>query len=158
MCMARTAGCSRPGSSVWAWGRSPWPPRWQPPPPYQGRASAGGVWRSGASACCSLAVAFVALPVAALCLAWSFRRDPQWRPCAGVLLALALAAAVSLLAFMASLAPVFVSPGPPTLLGITQRILLAVYAAWLGVVAIGLLRASQARVAEPDSALSRGLC
>jgi len=55
-------------------------------------------------------VAFVALPVAALCLARSFRRDPQWRPCAGVLLALALAAAVSLLAFMASLAPVFVSP------------------------------------------------
>jgi hypothetical protein len=92
-------------------------------------------------------VAFVAFPVAALCLAQSFRSDRRWRPFAGILPALGVAAAVSLVAFMSSLAPALVSSGPPKLLGLTQRILLAVYVVWLSVVAFGILRAAQTRAA-----------
>ena len=42
--------------------------------------------------------------------------------------------------FMASLAPVFVRPGPPVLLGLSERVLLATYAAWLVAVGIGIVR------------------
>jgi hypothetical protein len=81
-------------------------------------------------------LAFIAFPVATLLFARAFRRDRRWpwRP----LLVLAIAAAVGLIAFMASLAPVFVRPGPPVLLGLTERVLLAVYVAWLALVAATL--------------------
>src|SRR5262245_26386593 len=83
-------------------------------------------------------IAFVALPIGALCLAGSFRRDPRWASRARLLRALALASAASLLLFFASLAPVFVRPGPPVLLGLSERVVLALYVAWLAAAAIAL--------------------
>jgi Protein of unknown function (DUF998) len=83
-------------------------------------------------------VAFLVLPIGALFLAKSFRRDPRWRAGAGLLFGLAVATAVSLGLFFASLVPVFIRPGPPILLGLTERVLLAVYVAWLAAVAIQL--------------------
>jgi hypothetical protein len=90
-------------------------------------------------------IAFVALPIAALLLARRLRQNPEWHRLAGSLYVLAIATLVSLLAFFMSLLPVFVSPGPPKLLGLTERILLSVYVAWLGVAAIGLLLTSSSR-------------
>jgi hypothetical protein len=57
---------------------------------------------------------------------------------------------VSLVAFFISIVSVFVSSGPPKLLGLTERILLCVYVAWLAVAAIGLLLSSPGRT---DAAL-----
>ena len=87
-------------------------------------------------------VAILTLPIAALVLARSFRHDPQWHRKVTVLLVLAIATALSMGAFMASLVPVMVSPGPPWLLGLTERILLGVYVVWLWIVAVGLLQAA----------------
>ena len=87
-------------------------------------------------------VAFVVFPLGALCLARSFRRDPPWTSRARLLGALAVAAAASLLLFFASLAPVFVRPGPPVLLGLSERVLLALYVAWLAAAAHGLPRSA----------------
>jgi hypothetical protein len=60
-------------------------------------------------------------------------------PTAAVLSLLAVAAAISLIAFIASLMPVFIRPGPPVLLGLSERVLMAIYAAWLTLVAVKLL-------------------
>ena len=73
-----------------------------------------------------------------------------------MLLVFAVASVVSLFAFMASLVPVFVRPGPPVLLGLTERILLAVYVAWLGIVSVGLLKFSVSMNSEPDVASKGG--
>jgi hypothetical protein len=83
-------------------------------------------------------LAFIALPIGALCLARSFAEDARWRPHARLLRALAVACLVTLVLFAASLAPVFVRPGPPILLGASERLLLAVYAAWLAATGLGL--------------------
>ena len=83
-------------------------------------------------------VAFVAFPIAAIQLGRRFREDhsgPRGGRMAGWL---GVAAVASLLAFFVSLAPVFVTNGPPKLLGLTERILLAIYTAWLVVAALGL--------------------
>lgn len=85
-------------------------------------------------------IALVIFPVAALLLSRRFRLEARWVSLSGVLLILAIASAGSLVAFIASLVPVFISPSPPKLLGLTERILFAVYIAWLGTVAIGLRR------------------
>jgi hypothetical protein len=103
------------------------PGRWTGPP------SLAGIIHGNAAL-----AAFVALPVGALCLARSFRRDPRWAPSARLLRALAVACAVSLPLFFASLVPVFVRPGPPVLLGLSERVLLALYVAWLASVALAL--------------------
>jgi hypothetical membrane protein len=87
-------------------------------------------------------LAFFALPIGALLLGRSFLDDQEWRPRARLLFWLALAAALSLAAFMVSLAPVFIRPGPPILLGATERLLLAVYVAWLAAVGFCLLVSS----------------
>jgi hypothetical protein len=84
-------------------------------------------------------LAFAAFPVAALLLARNSRRDRRWLPTAAVLSLLAVAAAISLIAFIASLMPVFIRPGPPVLLGLSERVLMAIYAAWLTLVAVKLL-------------------
>jgi hypothetical protein len=96
-------------------------------------------------------VAFVSLPIAALLLARRLRHDPQWHRVAGASQALAIAAMVSLALFFVSLVPVFVSPGPPKLLGLTERILLAIYVAWLAVAAIGLMTSSDRSGQKPGS-------
>ena len=90
-------------------------------------------------------IAFVVFPPAVFLLSRSLRRETGWHRIGEVMKVLAIAAAISLLAFFASLVPVIISPGPPKLLGLTERVLLTVYATWLTVAAIGLRRASIGR-------------
>jgi hypothetical membrane protein len=85
-------------------------------------------------------LAFLALPAGALILLRSFRDDPRWQASARGLLALAVASLITLVLFGASLAPALVRHGLPVLLGLTERLMLAVYAAWLTVVGLGLMR------------------
>src|SRR5262249_18638447 len=84
--------------------------------------------------------AFVALPIAAWLLSRSFRNDPRWHRLLRSSFTLAVGLPASLIAFAISLAPVFVTDGPPRLLGLTERILLAVNSVWLCVIAFALLR------------------
>jgi hypothetical protein len=102
--------------------------RWNEPP-----SLAGAVHGQAAIA------AFVALPIAAHRIARRLRAQAGWRE-AGMLTALAPCTAAGLLLFVAALAPVFVRPGPPILLGLAERVLLASYAAWLGAAAVGMIR------------------
>jgi hypothetical protein len=88
-------------------------------------------------------IAIASFPLAAVLLTRNLSRDHRWQRFRGPLLALAAAVALSFIAFMGSLLPVFVSPGPPIWLGLTERVMLAVYVAWLAAVAVGLLRSSQ---------------
>jgi hypothetical protein len=92
-------------------------------------------------------VAFAALPIAALLLSHGLRRVPEWRRTAGVLYFCAVMIVVSLIVFFASLLPISDSLRPPILFGLTERMLLAVYAAWLCAAAIGLLRSTAAQSA-----------
>jgi len=64
---------------------------------------------------------------------------------------LAFASAASLLIFLSSLVPVFVRPGPPVLLGLTERILFLVYISWLGVAAAALY---QYRTTGPNESVA----
>ena len=89
-------------------------------------------------------VAFLALPAAAVLLSRAFRRDPNWRGVTAASSALAAAVVICLILFLASLAPAIVSPGPPVLLGLTERALIAACLAWLGVAAVGMLRVASA--------------
>jgi Protein of unknown function (DUF998) len=93
-------------------------------------------------------LAFAAFPVAALLLGRGFRRNRRWLLAAKVLSLLAVAAAISLIAFMASLMPVFIRPTPPVLLGLTERVLIVIYLAWLTLVAVTMLSIAQAARAE----------
>lgn len=92
-------------------------------------------------------VALVTLPVAAVLLCKSLRSDGSWRGIAKPTTWLAWASVAALGLFAASLVPVFVRPGPPVLLGLTERLLMGVQSAWLIVVAIGLLRRVASRPA-----------
>jgi Protein of unknown function (DUF998) len=87
-------------------------------------------------------VSFIALPIAALLLSHGLRRAPEWRRTSSVLYLLALMIIVSLIVFFASLLPISDSLSPPILFGLTERMLLAVYATWLCAAAIGLLRST----------------
>src|SRR6266508_1491840 len=87
-------------------------------------------------------VSFIALPIAALLLSHGLRRAPEWRRTAGVLYLFMVMIMVSLIVFFASLLPISGSLSPPMLFGLTERMLLAVYAAWLCAAAIGLLRST----------------
>jgi hypothetical protein len=87
-------------------------------------------------------VSFIALPIAALLLSHRLSRAPEWRRTARVLDSLAILIVISLLVFFASLLPISDSLSPPILFGLTERMLLAVYAAWLCAAAIGLLRST----------------
>ncbi|MFI4946346.1 MAG: DUF998 domain-containing protein [Burkholderiales bacterium] len=137
--LARVAPASRLGLwllGVWGVGvllgalfRADPPGRWSEPPTFAGMVHGN-----------SAITAFVALPIAALVLSRALRQQAEWRPDARLLTGLAVAAAVGLALFTASLMPVFVRPGPPILLGASERLLLACYVAWLAVVGVGLLK------------------
>jgi hypothetical protein len=99
-------------------------------------------------------VALTVFPFATLLWSRRFRSDARWAGLSFPLLLLATASAATLVTFLLSLVPVFVRPGPPVLLGLTERILFAVYISWLAVAAIGLLRLSGRRSAEPSAAPS----
>jgi hypothetical membrane protein len=105
------------------------PGRWSAPP------SIAGMIHGNAAL-----LAFLALPLGALALARGFREDERWLASHGVYLALAFAALLSFGLFMASLAPVFVRPGPPILLGLCERVLLLSYAAWFVALGAGVTR------------------
>ena len=75
--------------------------------------------------------AFLALPIAAITLAQNPPPDSRGGSRRSVLRGLAIATALSLALFVLSLAPVFLRPGPPVLLGLSERVLLAVYSVWL---------------------------
>jgi hypothetical protein len=85
-------------------------------------------------------VSFIALPIAAFLLSHGLRRAPDWRRIAGVLYLFAVLILVSLIVFFVSLFPLSDTFSPPILFGLTERMLLAAYAAWLCAAAIGLLR------------------
>ncbi|HJQ81803.1 MAG TPA: DUF998 domain-containing protein [Lacipirellulaceae bacterium] len=94
-------------------------------------------------------IAFAALPAAAVTLTRSFGQDARWLPLRGTLNLLSAAVVSSYVVFMASLTPVFVRPGPPILLGLTERIFIVASLAWLTTVAIGLFRLDQVADAAP---------
>jgi hypothetical protein len=96
-------------------------------------------------------VSFIAMPIAALLLSHGLRRAPEWRRSAGVLYLLAVMIVVSLIVFFTSLLPISDSLSPPILFGLTERMLLVAYAAWLCAAAIGLLRLSGGIDREPDT-------
>jgi hypothetical membrane protein len=102
------------------------PGRWDEPPSMSGSIH-------GVAALVALAV----FPVAAILLSRRRRRDIRWVRLS--LLVLAFGSAAGLVAFAWSLVPVFISPGPPKLLGLTDRILIVLYSGWLGVAAVGLI-------------------
>lgn len=144
-----------PGARIGRWSLGVWgvgvllggvfradpPGQWSEPP------SVAGMIHGNAAL-----LAFLAFPVAALSLARSFRQDERWRSPGTVLLGLAVASAISLIAFMASLIPVFLRPGPPILLGLTERVLVAIYSAWLMAVATTLLKHGQGVVSGSEGA------
>lgn len=80
-------------------------------------------------------VALVVFPIAAMLVSKGLHRNDPGTGSAR-LLTLARLAAGSLALFLASLVPVFVRPGPPILLGLTERVLFVCYAAWIAAAAI----------------------
>jgi len=109
------------------------------------RADPPGQWGNSPSAAALIhenaaRVSFIALPIAALLLSHGLRRAAEWRRTAGVLYLPAVMIIISLIVFFASLLPVSDSLRPPILFGLTERMLLAVYSAWLCAAAIWLLR------------------
>jgi Protein of unknown function (DUF998) len=110
------------------------------PPSQMGKSpSASGMIHENAAR-----VAFAALPIAALLLSHGLRKAPEWRRTARALRLFAGLIHVSLIVFFASLLPISDSFSPPIMFGLTERMLLATYAAWLCVAAIGLLRSTTA--------------
>jgi hypothetical protein len=88
-------------------------------------------------------IALTALPIAALLLSRKFSGDSTMRRRSGTAAWLAAATVITYIAFMCSLVPVMIRPGPPVLLGLSQRILFVAYLAWLSRVAIDLLDTRQ---------------
>jgi hypothetical protein len=84
-------------------------------------------------------VALTAFPLAAAMIAASWRSNQAKSLVGGLLRLFAFGSVISFIAFAASLVPVVFRPGPPVLFGLTERILLAVYVAWICVAAVGLL-------------------
>ncbi len=85
-------------------------------------------------------IALAVFPVAAVLISRGLRLTAQWGESSRVLDLLSKASAASLVLFMSSLAPVMIRPGPPVLFGLTERILFAIYVAWLAVMAVALLQ------------------
>lgn len=90
-------------------------------------------------------VSFIALPIAALLLSHSLRRAPERRRTGGVLYLFVVMILFSLIVFFVSLLPISDSLSPPILFGLTERMLLAAYAAWLCAAGIWLLRSTTDR-------------
>jgi hypothetical protein len=104
------------------------PGQWDRPP-----SAAGAIHGLAAMA------AFTAIPIAAWLVSRQLRNSLS--PGRGKLLrGLAAGVAISYVVFMASLAPVFVTSGPPWLMGFTERVLLVGVCAWLAAAALALSR------------------
>lgn len=85
-------------------------------------------------------VATTVLPIAALLLAWSVRRDSRWHRSARTLLVLALTTVVGLVILDLSFLPVLMAAQPPILFGLLERIFFVTALSWLAAAAIGLLQ------------------
>jgi hypothetical protein len=85
-------------------------------------------------------LAFLALPLATLAMARGVRADPHWRGARAYLAPLGVLCPVALGAFFASLWPTLGAERPPVLLGLTERVLLAVNLSWLGASAFRAMR------------------
>jgi uncharacterized protein DUF998 len=111
------------------------------------RADPPGQWGNPPSAAALIhenaaRVSFITLPIAALLLSHGLRRAPEWRRTVGVLYLPAVMIVASLIVFFASLLPISDSFSPPMLFGLTERMLLVAYVAWLCGAAIWLLRST----------------
>jgi hypothetical protein len=98
-------------------------------------------------------VAFLTLPVAAILLTRTWRRDPRWQPVTGALTVTAVLSAVT----CAVLAVLFadVADGPSltvdpyeSLIGLVERLTLWSFVAWLAVTAAGLRRLARQPTGE----------
>jgi hypothetical membrane protein len=85
-------------------------------------------------------VGITVLPIAALLLALSVRRDPRWHRSARILLALAITTVVGFVILFFSFLPVLMSAHPPILFGLLERIFFVAALSWLAAAAIGLLQ------------------
>jgi hypothetical protein len=127
---------ARWGVSVWglcvvAGGLFPADPagRWSEPPSFPGLVHGGAAL-----------LGFLALPVAAIAFGRGVRADPRWHTAARLLGFLGILCPIALVVFMASLWPTLGADRPPILLGLSERLLLAVYVAWLLASAYGAAR------------------
>jgi hypothetical protein len=93
-------------------------------------------------------IALTAFPVGASAFALCAKHDDRWKTSLHVLLLFTLLVDLSYIAFAASLTPALVRPGPPILLGLTERIQLASYVAWLAFVATRTYRMDASLRAE----------
>lgn len=75
---------------------------------------------------------FLALPIGATVFARTLDHDVRWRPASATLALLARLCVLAFALFVASLWPALGAERPPVLLGLTERLLLAAYVAWLG--------------------------
>jgi hypothetical protein len=121
------------------------PGQWDKPPSVNGLIH-------GLSAMAALGI----FPIAAVLASRSLRSCAIWCGTPRRLGVLGTVCAVTLALFLASLVPVFVRPGPPVLLGLTERILILAYVAWLAVAAIGVLRYDAAGAADSRASSEAG--
>jgi len=82
------------------------------------------------------------LPIAALLIAWSVRRDRRWQKTARLLFAVAVAMVVGFVIVNLSFLPVLTSAQAPVLFGLTERLFFLIALSWLALAAIGLLKAT----------------
>ena len=100
-------------------------------------------------------IAFVALPVAAALVSNGLGVASGSNVLKRALRALGIATAVTLAIFFVSLAPVF-SNRAPVLLGLTERVLLVVYAAWLTAAALAQREWAEAHAGTHLKRAARG--
>jgi hypothetical protein len=84
-------------------------------------------------------LAFLAFPFGALLISKTlgdFKKNSR----VNALFIFALLSLISLFLFFASVIPAIVSPGPPKLLGLTERVLFICYISWLSILIVKVLR------------------
>ncbi len=100
-------------------------------------------------------VALTAFPAGAIAFAYSARYDARWKSSIAIVQFLTVIVVLSYVAFAASLTPVFVRPGPPILLGLTERVQVASYFVWLAFITIKLYQMETSVGARPQAGMTR---
>jgi len=85
------------------------------------------------------------LPIAAVLIAWSVRRDRPWKDTARYLFGVAAAMVAAFVIVNVSFLPVFTSGKAPVLFGLTERLFFFIALSWLALAAIGLLKSLSTR-------------
>jgi hypothetical membrane protein len=91
------------------------------------------------------------LPVAAVLIAWSVRRDRRWQKVARFLFAVAVAMVVGFVIVNLSFLPVLTSAQAPVLFGLAERLFFLIALSWLALASIGLLKATDRMTAASPS-------